>query len=76
MRPRASKVWRLAQATHRATNGAPSRSHLTWLSILSTKDSISQALNGAHLWIHPGTYRTCRTWCDGLPDLGCSTRTF
>src|SRR6516164_690252 len=56
MPPRASKFWPLAQITH----GAPSRSHLTALSILSTQDSNSQALNGAHLWIHPGTYRTCR----------------
>jgi hypothetical protein len=42
----------------------PSRAHLTRLSILSTKDSNSQALNRAHLWIlwtikHPVTYRTC-----------------
>ena len=51
MRPRASKVSPLAQVTHRATNGAPSRSRLTGLSILTTKDSNSQALNLAHLWI-------------------------
>ena len=60
MRPRASKFWPLAQVTH----AAPSRSHLTGLSILSTKDSNSQALNRAHLWIpwtikHPVTYRSC-----------------
>ena len=64
MPPRASKFWRLAQVTHRAANGAPSRSHHTGLSILSTKDSNSQALNRAHLWIpwtikHPVTYRSC-----------------
>ena len=39
-----------------------SRAHLTGLSILSTKDSNSQALNRAHLWIpwtikHPMIYR-------------------
>ena len=43
---------------------SPSRVHLAGLSILSTKDSNSQALNRPHLWIlwtikHPVTYRTC-----------------
>jgi hypothetical protein len=41
-----------------------SRTHLTARSILTIKDSNSQALNRAHLWIlwtikHPVTYRTC-----------------
>ena len=41
-----------------------SRAHLTGLSILTIKDSNSQALNHAYLWIlwtikHPVTYRPC-----------------
>jgi hypothetical protein len=64
MRPRAPKFWPSAQATHHATDVPLSRAHLTGVSILTIKDSSSQALNHAHLWIlwtikHTVTYRTC-----------------
>ena len=68
MRPRASKFWPSAQVTRHATGVPLSRAHLTGLSILTIKDSSSQALNHAHLWIlwtikHTVTYRTCTTRC-------------
>jgi hypothetical protein len=64
MRPRASKLWPSARVTRHATDVPLSRAHLTGLSILTIKDSNSQALNHAYLWIlwtikHTVTYRTC-----------------
>ena len=50
--------------THHATNGASEPAQLTRFSILSTKDSNSQVLNRAHLWI----LWTIKHSCD-WPDL-------
>jgi hypothetical protein len=70
MPPRASKFWPLAQVTHRASNGASSRSHLTGLSILSTKDSNSQALNRHYRIVSFRHHRSagCRRRRDLLED--------